>query len=195
MQEVCRNIQEFLTAHGIPDWLVVFIISLCPILECRLGMFTAIVLLKMNTFVGFIISFLGNILPIPFILLLINWIFEVLKKVPGINKVVYWLENKTLKKKRDKIDKYGIWGLLIFVAIPLPGTGGWTGALLASLLHLDKKKSFLVISLGVFYRRSYYDGAQPYNRCGGFQLNEILFKRTYLDICALFFFSVIDKYL
>ena len=103
----------------------------------------------MNPFVGFIISFLGNILPIPFILLLINWIFEVLKKVPGINRIIFWLEEKTLKK-RDKIDKYGIWGLLLFVAIPLPGTGGWTGALLASLLHLDKKKSFGVISVGVF---------------------------------------------
>ncbi|MCI5514341.1 MAG: small multi-drug export protein [Eubacterium sp.] len=149
MQEVCRQLQEFLTSHGIPNWLVVFIISVCPILECRLGMFTAIVLLRMNPFAGFIISFLGNILPIPFILLLINWIFDVLKKVPGINKLVYWLEDKTLKK-RDKIDKYGVWGLLIFVAIPLPGTGGWTGALLASLLHLDKKKSFFVISIGVF---------------------------------------------
>ena len=72
MQEVCRQLQEFLTSHGIPNWLVVFIISVCPILECRLGMFTAIVLLRMNPFVGFIISFLGNILPIPFILLLIN---------------------------------------------------------------------------------------------------------------------------
>ena len=149
IQEICTNIQEFLTAHGIPDWLVVFIISLFPILECRLGMFTAIVLLQMNPFVGFIISFLGNILPIPFILLLINWIFEILKKVPGINKIVFWLEEKTLKK-RDKIDKYGIWGLLLFVAIPLPGTGGWTVALLASLLHLDKKKSFGVIAIGVF---------------------------------------------
>ncbi len=149
MQEICETLQQFLTAHGIPDWLVVFIISLCPILECRLGMFTAIVLLQMNPFVGFIISFLGNILPIPFILLLINWIFEVLKKVPGINRIIFWLEEKTLKK-RDKIDRYGIWGLLLFVAIPLPGTGGWTGALLASLLHLDKKKSFGVISVGVF---------------------------------------------
>ena len=149
VQDFCRQLQEFLTSHGIPDWLVVFIISVCPILECRLGMFTAIVLLEMNPFVGFIISFLGNILPIPFILLLINWIFKVLKKVPGINKAIFWLENKTMQK-RDKIDKYGIWGLLIFVAIPLPGTGGWTGALLASLLELDKKKSFLVISLGVF---------------------------------------------
>lgn len=149
MQEICETLQQFLTAHGIPDWLVVFIISLCPILECRLGMFTAIVLLQMNPFVGFIISFLGNILPIPFILLLINWIFDVLKKVPGINRIIFWLEEKTLKK-RDKIDRYGIWGLLLFVAIPLPGTGGWTGALLASLLHLDKKKSFGVISVGVF---------------------------------------------
>ncbi len=149
MQELCQTIQEFLTAHGIPDWLVVFIISLCPVLDCRLGMFTAIVLLGMNPLAGFIISFLGNILPIPFILLLINWIFKVLKKVPGINKIIFWLEEKTLKK-RDKIDKYGIWGLLLFVAIPLPGTGGWTGALLASLLQLDKKKSFGVISIGVF---------------------------------------------
>ncbi|MGN1328801.1 MAG: COG2426 family protein [Eubacterium sp.] len=149
MQEVCQSIQQFLTAHGIPDWLVVFLISVCPILECRLGMFTAIVLLEMNPFVGFVISFLGNIFPIPFILLLINWIFDLLKKVPGINKVIFKLEDKTLKK-RDKIDKYGIWGLLFFVAIPLPGTGGWTGALLASLLHLDRKKSFGIIAIGVF---------------------------------------------
>ena len=149
MHELCQTIQEFLTAHGIPDWLVVFLISVCPVLECRLGMFTAIVLLDMNPFVGFIISFLGNILPIPFILLLINWIFEVFKKIPGLKNIVFWLEDKTLKK-RDKIDKYRIWGLLAFVAIPLPGTGGWTGALLASLLHLDKKKSFGVITVGVF---------------------------------------------
>lgn len=149
MQEVCRTLQEFLTAHGIPDWLVVFIISLCPILECRLGMFTAISLLHMNPFIGFIISFAGNILPIPFILVLINKIFEWLKKVPVIKKPIIWLEEKTLKK-RDKIDKFGVWGLLFFVAIPLPGTGAWTGSLLAALLHLDKKKSFGVICIGVF---------------------------------------------
>ena len=149
MQEVCRTIQEFLTTHGIPDWRVVWIISLCPILECRLGMFTAISLLNMNPFLGFAISFLGNIIPIPFILLLINQIFEWLKKIPVINKPIYWLEEKTLKK-RDKIDKYGIWGLLLFVAIPLPGTGAWTGSLLAALLHLDRKKSFGVICIGVF---------------------------------------------
>lgn len=101
MEEVCRTLQEFLTAHGIPDWLIVFIISVLPILECRLGMFTAISLLKMNPFVGFIISFLGNILPIPFILLLINKIFEWLKKVPGIKKPIIWLEEKNAQKARQ----------------------------------------------------------------------------------------------
>lgn len=149
MHELCQMIQEFLTSHGIPDELVVFIISLMPVLECRLGMFTAITLLQMNPIKGFLISFAGNILPIPFILLLINWIFEIFKKIPGLKNIVFWLEEKTLKK-RDKIDKYGIWGLLLFVAIPLPGTGGWTGALLASLLKLDKKKSFGIITIGVF---------------------------------------------
>ena len=127
MHEVVTTLQEFLSSHGIPDWLVVFIISLCPILECRLGMFTAFSLLQMNLFAGFAISFLGNILPIPFILLLINKIFEWMKKIPVIKKPIIWLEEKTLKK-RDKIDKYGIWGLLLFVAIPLPGTGAWTGS-------------------------------------------------------------------
>ncbi len=149
MHELVQRLQEWLTSNGIPDWLVVFIISVMPVLECRLGMFTAISLLQMNPFVGFIISFLGNILPIPFILLLINQIFEWLKKIPGICKPILWLEAKTLKK-RDKIDKYGIWGLLLFVAVPLPGTGAWTGSLLAALLGLDKKKSFGVICVGVF---------------------------------------------
>lgn len=149
MKEICEQIASFLTTHGIPNELVIFIISMCPILECRLGMVTGIGILQMPVIKSFIICFIGNILPIPFILLLINKIFEWLKKIPVIQKPIVWLEEKTLKKK-DKIDKYGIWGLLLFVAIPLPGTGAWTGSLLASLLHLNRKKSFGVISIGVF---------------------------------------------
>lgn len=149
MQELCEQFAQFLLAHGIPNELVIFIISMCPILECRLGMVTGIGILQMPVIKSFIICFIGNIIPIPFILMLINIIFEWLKKIPGIKVPVIWLEEKTLKK-RDKIDKYGIWGLLLFVAIPLPGTGAWTGALLASLLHLDRKKSFGVICIGVF---------------------------------------------
>lgn len=149
MQELCEQFAQFLIAHGIPNELVIFIISMCPILECRLGMVTGIGILQMPVIKSFIICFIGNIIPIPFILMLINIIFEWLKKIPGVKVPVIWLEEKTLKK-RDKIDKYGIWGLLLFVAIPLPGTGAWTGALLASLLHLDRKKSFGVICTGVF---------------------------------------------
>lgn len=149
MQELCEQFAQFLLAHGIPNELVIFIISMCPILECRLGMVTGIGILQMPVIKSFIICFIGNIVPIPFILMLINIIFEWLKKIPGIKVPVIWLEEKTLKK-RDKIDMYGIWGLLLFVAIPLPGTGAWTGALLASLLHLDRKKSFGVICIGVF---------------------------------------------
>ncbi len=149
MQELCEQFAQFLLAHGIPNELVIFIISMCPILECRLGMVTGIGILQMPVIKSFIICFIGNIVPIPFILMLINIIFEWLKKIPGIKVPVIWLEERTLKK-RDKIDKFGIWGLLLFVAIPLPGTGAWTGALLASLLHLDRKKSFSVISVGVF---------------------------------------------
>ena len=63
-------------------------------------------------------------------------------------KIVDWLSNKTLKKK-DQIDKYGYFGLFLFVGIPLPGTGAWTGSLLAILLNLDKKKSFITIAIGV----------------------------------------------
>ena len=140
MHEFVTTFQEFLTSHGIPDWLVVFIISVCPVLECRLGMFTAISLLQMNIFKGFIISFLGNILPIPFILLLINKIFEWLKKVPGINKPIYWLEEKTLKK-RDKIDKYGIWGLLILPFRCREQVLGQVRSLLHSSISTEKRAS------------------------------------------------------
>ena len=148
MQELCEQFASFLTTHGIPNEIVIFIISMCPVLECRLGMVTGIGILQMPVWESFIICFIGNILPIPFILLLINKIFEWLKKIPGVQKPIIWLEQKTLKK-RDKIDKYGVWGLLLFVAIPLPGTGAWTGSLLASLLNLNRKKSFVVISMGV----------------------------------------------
>ena len=145
-QQLAQKLVE-LFGVTIPGELTIFIISLFPILELRGGLIAA-ALLHIPFWKAFLICYFANLLPIPFILILINKIFEILKKIPYVNKPIYWLEAHTLKK-RDKIDKYGIWGLLIFVAIPLPGTGGWTGALLASLLQLDRKKSFGVITVGV----------------------------------------------
>lgn len=126
--------------------VLVFIVSLMPILELRGGIICGYVL-GMELMPNFIIAFIGNILPIPFILLFIRFIFKALKKTP-LKGLVEKIENKAMSKS-DKIQKYAYWGLLLFVGIPLPGTGAWTGALIASLLNMDIKKSFAVIIVGV----------------------------------------------
>lgn len=131
----------------IPPWLTVFVISLFPILENRGGMIAAS-LLNMNMLAAFFISYLGNILPIPFILLFIKKIFKWLRRFKSFDKLISKFEAKA-EKNRDKILKYKQWGLLLFVAVPLPGTGGWTGALMAALLDIPIKKSFPIIALGV----------------------------------------------
>lgn len=131
----------------IPPELISFIVSLLPILELRGGLIAAN-LLGVKLVPAFIICFIGNMLPIPFILFFIRKIFDWLRDKKGLGKVVRYCENKADKNK-DKIDKYGLWGLLILVAVPLPGTGAWTGALVAALMKLDIKKSLPVIAAGV----------------------------------------------
>lgn len=126
---------------------IVFIISCLPILELRGGLIAA-ALLDLNPITSYIISIIGNMLPIPFILWLITPIFNWLKKRKSFTRIIERLENKTLSKK-DALEKGEFWGLMIFVGIPLPGTGAWTGALLAALLGMDKKKAFISIFCGV----------------------------------------------
>lgn len=127
--------------------LVVFIISMLPILELRGGLIAA-ALLELDKLPSFIICFIGNIIPIPFILWLITPIFDWLKKTKFLKKVVDKLEQKAMSKKAQ-IEKLQYIGLMLFVGIPLPGTGAWTGCLIAALLDMDKKKSFLYAVLGV----------------------------------------------
>lgn|SRR5574344_2385445 len=128
-------------------YLVVFLISLMPILELRGGLIAA-ALLKLPAIPSYIISIIGNILPIPFILWFLDAIFTFMKKHNILKKFVLFCERKGNEKK-DQIEKYGFWGLVIFVGIPLPGTGAWTGALIATILRMNKKKSFIAILLGV----------------------------------------------
>jgi len=130
-----------------PEELIIFIISLLPILELRGGMIAA-KLLGVKLAKAFIICYIGNIIPIPFILLFIRRIFAAMRKTKRLGKIADKIEEKSLKKK-DKVLKYKQWGLLLFVAIPLPGTGGWTGALLAALLDIRLKTSLPLIALGV----------------------------------------------
>lgn len=132
----------------IPPELTAFLISLLPILECRGGMIAAR-LLQIPFLKAFAICYVGNMLPIPFIILFIKKIFEFLRQFSFFEKIITRLEAKT-ERNKDKVLRYKSWGLLIFVAIPLPGTGGWTGALMAALLDIDIKRSLPIIALGVF---------------------------------------------
>lgn len=127
--------------------LIVFIISLMPILELRGGLIAA-ALLNLNIIRAFIICFIGNIIPIPFILWLITPIFDYLKKTKLFSGLVNKLESKAMSKK-DQIEKLQYIGLMLFVGIPLPGTGVWTGCLIAALLNMNKKKAMLYAILGV----------------------------------------------
>ncbi len=131
---------------SLPKELIVFFISMIPILELR-GSILAAGFLKMEFLSTFIIAVVGNMLPIPFVLLFIDKIFELLKKTK-LKNIVERLEKRALAKS-GQIEKYGFWGLLLFVGIPLPGTGAWTGALAASLLRMRKSKAILAIFLGV----------------------------------------------
>ena len=117
-----------------------------PILELRGGLIAAS-LLGVNPVTSFIICFVGNIIPIPFILWFITPIFNWLKKTKHLKEIVEKLERKANKKK-DQIEKSEFWGLLLFVGIPLPGTGAWTGTLIASMLNMDKKKALCASILG-----------------------------------------------
>lgn len=131
---------------SLPKELIVFVISMIPILELR-GSILAAGFLKMEFLSTFIIAVIGNMLPIPFILLFIDKYFAWLKKT-RLKNLVEKLENKAMSKS-DQIRKYGRWGLLLFVGIPIPGTGAWTGALIASLLRMKKRESLPFIFLGV----------------------------------------------
>ncbi len=132
---------------NIPKELIIFIISLFPILELRGGMIAA-KLLGVELAKAFVICYIGNILPIPFILLFIRKIFAFLKKFKHTEKFITKLEIRSMRKS-EKVKRRRNWGLLAFVAIPLPGTGGWTGALIAALLDIRIKSSFPIIALGI----------------------------------------------
>lgn len=127
--------------------MIAFIISLFPILELRGGLIAATIL-DIEWHRAFIYCFIGNMLPIPFILLFIRKLFELLRKTKSFGRLVDKMEQKA-DKHRDKIEKYRLWGLFLLVAIPLPGTGAWTGALVAALMDIRIRHAFPVIAAGV----------------------------------------------
>ncbi len=127
--------------------IVIFIISMIPILELRGGLLVAS-LLDVSITTAIPICIAGNIIPIPFILLFIKQIFKWLKKIKLFRGIIEKLEARAMGKS-ESIKKYEFWGLVLFVGIPLPGTGAWTGSLLAALLDIDFKKAVLAELLGI----------------------------------------------
>lgn len=131
----------------IPRELITFIVALLPILECRGGIIVGR-LLGMPLLETIIFSVAGNVLPIPFILLFIKRIFKWLKPTRLFGPIVCRIEEKAMKKS-EALNRGEFLGLLLFVGIPLPGTGAWTGALIASLIGIRIKKASIAILLGV----------------------------------------------
>ena len=142
VQWFSTHLSQFISPEG-----AVFIISMIPILELRGGLLAAS-LLKIPAVKAIPICIAGNIIPIPFILLFIRQIFKWLKKTKLFRGLIVKLENRAMGKS-DQIKRYEFLGLLLFVGIPLPGTGAWTGSLIASLLEVDIKKSSIAIFCGL----------------------------------------------
>lgn len=136
------------TFSGIlPGELIIFLISMLPVLELRGGLIAA-ALLDIPLLEAVVICFIGNLLPIPFLLLLIRPLFFWLKRTKLFHRWVACLERKAMGKS-DKIRQYEFWGLFIFVGIPLPGTGVWTGALISSLLNISIMRAMPPLILGM----------------------------------------------
>ncbi|QUI21444.1 small multi-drug export protein [Vallitalea pronyensis] len=123
------------------------IVSATPLIEQR-GAVPLAALSHFSPSEAYLWTLIGAIIPAPFILFLMPKVLEILKKVKGLGKLANWYENKALKKAEKVKDNYKYLSIFLFVAIPLPGTGVWTGSTIAALLGFDFKKSLLAVVLG-----------------------------------------------
>lgn len=128
--------------------ITTFCISMVPVIELR-GAIPAGVATGLDVWLAMVVSMVGNMIPVPFIILFIRKIFAWMRKVNAkFDKVVTCFEKKA-EKQRATVDKYKFWGLCILVAVPLPGTGAWTGALVAAMMEMRLKDAIPAILLGV----------------------------------------------
>lgn len=121
--------------------------AMLPVIELR-GAIPFAVTLGFSIPTAFVLSVFGNLIPVPFIVLLIRHIFEIMRRHPRLRNLINTLETKA-HLKGEKVRKYRFIGLCLLVAIPLPGTGAWTGALVAGVLQMSIKYAFISIFVGV----------------------------------------------
>lgn len=128
--------------------IITFLVSMVPVIELR-GAVPLGYGKGLNIWVAVAVSIVGNLIPVPFIILFIRRIFALLRRInKKFDGLVSRLE-KRAENKSDVVKKYSFWGLFLLVAIPLPGTGAWTGALVAAMLDMRLKRAMPAIVLGV----------------------------------------------
>ena len=132
---------------SLKNYLWVFFLSMVPVLELRAAIPIGATL-GLEWVANYLICVIGNMIPVPSILLFVRHVLEWMKKIPRLDKIALWVENKA-QKNTPKVQKYASLGLLIFVALPLPGTGAWTGALVAAMLDMRMKYAIPSIFCGV----------------------------------------------
>ena len=138
----------FFSGANLGSLLMTLLIAMTPVLELRAAI-PAGVIAGLDLRLVVITAIIGNLIPIPFIIVFIRRIFKWMQtKSERLAQLVKRMEEKADRKK-DKVLKYEFWGLMLFVAIPLPGTGAWTGALIAAMLDMQLKRAFPAIAAGV----------------------------------------------
>ena len=131
-------------------YCITFLLGMCPIIEIR-GAIPVGVSLGLSYFEAFLVGFVGNIIPIYFIVKYIGPIFDFLGRISFFRKIIDWASKKAIKhiEESERLQNFTALGLFLFVAIPLPGTGAWVGSLIANFLHVPVKKAILPLVLGV----------------------------------------------
>lgn len=143
------QIAERIVELGVGDTLVTFIVSMLPIVELRLAIPVG-VSMGLPVWQAALISIVGNMLPAPFIIAFIRVVMDWLRgRAEWMRRFIAWLEKKGTGPKAERVRRYEFWGLLLLVAIPLPGTGAWTGALIAALLDIRMRRALPPILIGV----------------------------------------------
>lgn len=124
-----------------------FLLSMVPVVELR-GAIPYAIGVGIEPWLACVLAALGNMVPVPFILLFIRQIFAWMKRYEKLGRIVHWLEKRAASKS-ETVKKYELVGLCILVAIPLPGTGAWTGALVAAMMEMRMKRALPTILIGV----------------------------------------------
>ena len=142
------NLIDILKQTEAGEMLITFFVAMLPILELR-GAIPLGVGMGLNHMTAMLVSMIGNFVPVPFIILFIRRIFKWLRKrFDRVATVLDKIERRA-RGKWEKVHMYQFWGLMILVAIPLPGTGAWTGALIAALMNMRLRNAMCAIFLGV----------------------------------------------